>query len=337
MAQVRQDNGRRSGNNNASKNNTAKNKRSNSSNKTNNRNNNRNNDNNNVADNDYEQEHTYAETKRELIIWITLIASIVLLLCVFNLCGPLNNVLGAFLFGMFGILAYIFPVMLFFSMGIFLINKTNKRVVRKVIGSWLLYVILAALIQMLVNDKVSNVFDCYMLGCRTKFGGGFIGGCISLSLSGIMGKLAASIILIIICIMLFVFVTGKFIASILVDKSVDRYSEYSAERREERERLRNEDGSERQRRKRSSYFFPRIYNPDKSKDEPSDDEYIENNNSGINNGSNISDDNNAGTDNNVSAGNGTGADNNTGTGNHAGADNNTGTGNNADADNNIST
>ena len=225
------------------------------------------------ADDGFDESHTYAETKRELIIWITLIISIVLLLCVFHLCGPLNNILGAFLFGMFGLLAYIFPFMLFFSIGIFLINRTNKRVVRKVICSWLLYLVLAALVQMLVNDKVSGVFDCYMLGCRTKFGGGFIGGCISLSLSAVMGKLAASIILIIVCIMLFVFVTGKFIASILVDKSVDKYSEYSAERREMRERQRGEDGTDKAqgKRKRSSYFFPRIYNPDKSKDQPSAD------------------------------------------------------------------
>ncbi len=229
----------------------------------------------NSADDLFDESHTYAETKRELIIWITLIVSIVLLLCVLNLCGPLNNILGAFLFGMFGIMAYIFPIMLFFSMGIFLINKNNKRVVRKVVCSWLLYLVLAALVQMLVNDKVSGVFDCYMLGCRTKFGGGFIGGCISLALSAVMGKLAASIILIIICIMLFVFVTGKFIASVLVDKSVDRYSEYSSERREMRERQRNEDGDNNThgKRKRSSYFFPRIYNPDKAKDRPSVDEY----------------------------------------------------------------
>ncbi|MCI8307532.1 MAG: hypothetical protein HFH14_05725, partial [Lachnospiraceae bacterium] len=284
MAQVRQGNGGRPDNGNKKKaSNTTNSKSSKSINTKNSNTGNKNTKGRNrpaisgdghSADGVFDDTHTYAETKRELIIWITLIVSIVLLLCVLNLCGPLNHILGAFLFGMFGILAYVFPFMLFFSTGIFLINRNNKRVVRKVICSWFLYLVLAALVQMLVNDKVSGVFDCYMLGCRTKFGGGFMGGCISLSLSAVMGKLAASIVLIIVCIMLFVFVTGKFIASILVDKSVDRYSEYSAERREIRERQRSADGSgdNGTKRKRSSYFFPRIYNPDKAKDKPQSDE-----------------------------------------------------------------
>lgn len=205
-----------------------------------------------------------AETKKELVIWCTLILSIILLLCVFNLCGPLNNVLGTFIFGLFGILAYVFPFLLFFSIGIYYLNRNNKTIVRKVVFSWLLFLVVTALVQMLVNDKVENVFECYTLGYETHFGGGFIGGCISLGFSYVIGNLATAIILIILAIMLFVFITGKFIASFIVDRSVDRYSEYSRERKEYREIKRQHDEEireerreqRREKRRQKSYVFP---------------------------------------------------------------------------------
>lgn len=203
------------------------------------------------------EEQNNTQINRELVIWITLIASILLLLCVFGLCGPLNNVFGALLFGMFGLMAYIFPFLLFFSVGLFFMNRNNKKVKRKVICSWLLYFIVSALFQMLVNDKVSNVFDCYVLGYKTKFGGGFIGGCISLGLTSIMGTLATAIILIIVCIMLFVFITGKMLASMVVDKSVDRYNEYAEDRKKIREVQRKED-DERRVQEREERFNDRI-------------------------------------------------------------------------------
>ena len=205
-----------------------------------------------------------AETKKELIIWCTLILSIILLLCVFNLCGPLNNVLGTFLFGLFGSLAYVFPFLLFFSIGIYYLNRNNRVIVRKVIFSWLLFLVVTALIQMLVNDKVENILECYTMGYETHFGGGFIGGCISLGLAYAIGNLATAIILIIFAVMLFVFITGKFIASFIVDRSVDRYSEYSRDRREylEIKRQRDEEIREerreqrREKRRQKSYVFP---------------------------------------------------------------------------------
>ena len=42
---------------------------------------------------------------KEFVIWITLLVSIILILCVFDLCGPLSGIFGAFLFGMFGFMA----------------------------------------------------------------------------------------------------------------------------------------------------------------------------------------------------------------------------------------
>ncbi len=198
---------------------------------------------------------------KELVIWITLLVSIILILCVFNLCGPLSGIFGAFLFGMFGFMAYIFPFMLFFSAGFYLMNKNNKRVTGRIIASWILYIIIAGLLQLFKTEQAESILKCYAQGYTEKMGGGLIGGLISTGLSSAVGTFAAALILIIISLMLLVYITGKLIASKALDKSAERYNEYKKQRIRETKDDKTETiasaPKRRQRTKRYTYTFPK--------------------------------------------------------------------------------
>ena len=183
------------------------------------------------------QEHS--ELMTELLIWGVLIVSIILLLCVFNLCGPLSNVFGAFLFGLFGFPAYIFPLLLFFSICFYRMNSNNKRVVRRVICSWVLYINISALIQLFTSDQPDKLLSCYTYGYRYHAGGGLAGACVSKGLTAVIGPLATGILLFITAIMLIAFITGKMIASFVVEKSATKYNDYVSDIREQR-RIKNE-------------------------------------------------------------------------------------------------
>ncbi len=183
------------------------------------------------------QEHS--ELMTELLIWGVLIVSIILLLCVFNLCGPLSNVFGAFLFGLFGFPAYIFPLLLFFSICFYRMNSNNKRVVRRVICSWVLYINISALIQLFTSDQPDKLLSCYTYGYRYHAGGGLAGACVSKGLTAVIGPLATGILLFITAIMLIAFITGKMIASFIVEKSATKYNDYVSDIREQR-RIKNE-------------------------------------------------------------------------------------------------
>ena len=196
------------------------------------------------------------EVTKELIIWITLILSILLLLCVFQLCGPLNNVFGAFLFGCFGFLAYLFPFVLFFTVGFYYMNKENKRVVHRIFGCWVLYLLICGIIHMFYTSSIKTVWDSYTFGLKTHGGGGFFGGCISMGLTAIMGTLATFLMLFIFAIMLLVFITGKFSATIFVEESAEKYQEISEEKRIHREAVQKE-RKEQQKNKRTTYTFPK--------------------------------------------------------------------------------
>lgn len=198
---------------------------------------------------------------KELVIWITLLVSIILILCVFNLCSPLSGIFGAFLFGMFGFMAYIFPFMLFFSAGFYLMNKNNKRVTGRIIASWILYIIIAGLLQLFKTEQAESILKCYAQGYTEKMGGGLIGGLISTGLSSAVGTFAAALILIIISLMLLVYITGKLIASKALDKSAERYNEYKKQRIRETKDDKTETiasaPKRRQRTKRYTYTFPK--------------------------------------------------------------------------------
>ncbi len=162
---------------------------------------------------------------KELIIWITLLVSIILILCIFNLCGPLSNIFGAFLFGMFGFMAYLFPFLLFFTAGFYMMNKNNKKVVGRIIASWGLYVIIVVLLQLFKASNEANLLHYYVQGYTDRTGGGLIGGLISTGLKTAMGTFASAVVLIIISFILIAYISGKFIASMMLDKSAERYKE----------------------------------------------------------------------------------------------------------------
>lgn len=206
-----------------------------------------------------DNEEEFAGYSKELIIWLTFIVSILLLLCVYNLCGPLSGIFGTFLFGLFGFTAYFFPFVLFFSVGFYFMNVNNKRVSHRIAGAWALFWVITAMFQHFATQS-DNVFKCYVQGYTTKSGGGFFGGCMSMGLAALTGRLATTILLIVFSIMLIVFITGKMIASKLVDKGADKYNEFKTEQQEVWRQKREEHAVEKEKakeRRRTSYTFPK--------------------------------------------------------------------------------
>ena len=55
-----------------------------------------------------------SELKNEIILMVALVVSVLLLLSHFNLGGAVGAVTNSVMFGLFGLVAYLFPVILFF-------------------------------------------------------------------------------------------------------------------------------------------------------------------------------------------------------------------------------
>lgn len=175
------------------------------------------------------------QLRDEIVLLIALACTIILLLSNFNMAGIVGRSIKWFMFGLFGIAAYIVPVIIAVSIMFMLANKDIIGVMKiKAAMAYLLSVIAAALWQRVTNvPDIKEPVGTYFTYCSEyKTGGGLFGGilCKMLNPLGMAGSLVILIILAIICII--VITEKSFIKGIrnggerIVSEARKDYSEY---------------------------------------------------------------------------------------------------------------
>lgn len=175
------------------------------------------------------------QLRDEIVFLIALACAIILLLSNFNMAGIVGRSIKWFMFGLFGIAAYIVPVIIAVSIMFMLANKDIIGVMKiKAAMAYVLSVIAAALWQRVTNvPDIKEPVGTYFIYCSEyKTGGGLFGGilCKMLNPLGMAGSLVILIILAIICII--VITEKSFIKGIrnggerIVSEARKDYSEY---------------------------------------------------------------------------------------------------------------
>ena len=78
----------------------------------------------------------------ELTLLILLAATILLFLCNFGIIGPVGNAISGFLFGIFGVLAYIAPIFIFVAVAFGISNKDNYIAILKLVAAITLFLVI---------------------------------------------------------------------------------------------------------------------------------------------------------------------------------------------------
>ena len=78
---------------------------------------------------------------KELSLLIIFAVTILLFLCNFGIIGPVGNAVSGFLFGIFGLLAYIAPVFLFLVIAFGISNQGNVTAMLKMTAAVILFFI----------------------------------------------------------------------------------------------------------------------------------------------------------------------------------------------------
>lgn len=144
----------------------------------------------------------------EIVVLLVLAFSLILLLSNFNLAGSVGAGIKWFMFGLLGVVEYLFPIILTITILFLISNKNIMAVARiKTAAVYVLSVLMAALWQRITNDPViadTGIGDFFTYSAENKVGGGFFGGliCKALSPLGFWGSIVIIIILAIICIIL---------------------------------------------------------------------------------------------------------------------------------------
>ena len=142
----------------------------------------------------------------EVTLWIVVAAALLLFISNLGFGGAVGKTVSGFLFGMFGLMAYVLPVLLLVGSFFAVSNRGNKLAAVKLIAAIVFLVFLCTFMGLAMNgnDRV-HPLDSYTYCAERHTGGGIIGGCLAYYMCqafGLIGSFIIDIIVLIVCMVL---------------------------------------------------------------------------------------------------------------------------------------
>ena len=196
-----------------------------------------------------EKSGTGAFMGTEVAIIVSFAISVLLFLSNFGLCGFVGSFLRSTLLGVFGVMGYLVPFLLFMGTCFYLSNRGNQKAVAKLVAVGEVLLAFCGLSQLLMGGGQHldwNLGDYY----AQAGGGGFIGGILMLLLCGTVGTIGAVLILLVLLALGAVCITERSLVNFVKQGSgrayeyakedMSRRREIHEEKKEEKRRLREE-------------------------------------------------------------------------------------------------
>lgn len=196
---------------------------------------------------------------REVVLWVVVAVSILLFISNFGIGGIVGNTVSRFFFGIFGFIAYIFPVVLLVGTFFCVSNKGNTVAAVKMIAAVLFVAFLCMFLELLQNGaEVQTPLAAYRHSFDSKFGGGIVGGFLAWLMCPSFGLVGSYVIDAVVLIISLVLITersalrgmqkgGKKVYE-TAKQSNERNRARAKQRREERELRREEREQQREER-----------------------------------------------------------------------------------------
>lgn len=196
------------------------------------------------------QEEFSAEVREEVLLLSGIAVTILLFLCNFHIIGKFGDTVSGVMFGVFGILAYIAPPVLFFAVLFGVVNLGSHTAAVKLGAGTVLFLDLEMIAALLagLNKAGGSVRDYYIYGKAHILSGGVVGSLLAkwaVSVIGVVGAVSLALIVMIICLVL---MTEKsFVRSVAgrgrqvydtAREDIDRRRQLNEENRERREEVR---------------------------------------------------------------------------------------------------
>ena len=205
-----------------------------------------------------EEELDYS-LKSELIVIGMVALTIFLFLCNFGVCGALGSAVSGVLFGLFGITAYIAPLVILAAVVVGIANFGSSASIRKIVAGIVLFFVIGMLAELLTGRPQSfesyNIGELYTKASELKNGGGVFAGSMAYASYKYLSLAGTALLILLIGIASVVVVTQQsFVGGLkkggrkLIDKTrqeADNYRDYAEKRREKMEARRAEIEEER--------------------------------------------------------------------------------------------
>lgn len=153
----------------------------------------------------------------EVLFLISLAVTILLFLCNFHLIGQVGDALSRVMFGLFGYMAYVAPLLLFLAIYFGLSNFGNHVAAIKLVSGIILFCMCCVFFTLIagIEGTGSTVKSYYRFSSVGHQGGGVIGAFLGNGMHGLLGMAGTIIIMMVLMIVCLVLMTERsFISSI---------------------------------------------------------------------------------------------------------------------------
>lgn len=213
-------------------------------------------------------QHTQEESAitNEIILIGVFALTILLFLCNFGLIGVVGDAISKVMFGIFGLTAYIVPVLAFFAVAFHISNRGNSIATLKLVAGCLLFFLIGVIFELIgghmTQMETYSVQAFYENSAQNRSGGGVISGSVAYALHHYLGMVGSVLVVLVLAVISMVIITEKSFlkgvkegsrrvydsaksdAMVRKERS-DRRREEERARREERDRLREEEEARR--------------------------------------------------------------------------------------------
>ncbi len=149
----------------------------------------------------------------EIVLIAVFALCVLLFLCNFGVIGPVGNAVSSVMFGLFGMVAYVVPVLVFVGLAFGMSNRGNFFASLKIVAGIVLAVLVGIVLELAGGQVASmesySIVSLYTESAKTKTGGGVLSGTFAYLLEHFLGMVGAVLLVIVLAIICLVIVTEK--------------------------------------------------------------------------------------------------------------------------------
>lgn len=163
----------------------------------------------------------------EIIILVSLAVCILLVLSNFGIGGIAGEAVSSVFFGLFGLMAYVLPFVLFALTAFLISNRGNAHAYVKIVSAVVLFLLLTAVLELIFNSYTpgASLLFYYREAAENRNAGGLAGGCLISILCPLIGVAGTYVVLVIFSIICLILVTEKSLLAPLGKKSREAYED----------------------------------------------------------------------------------------------------------------
>ena len=210
---------------------------------------------------DPEQEARDGALFHEIGLIVLFVAMTLLFCCNFGIIGPVGDAVSGFMFGLFGLTAYVVPILAFLAVAFWFANEGNPNALRKLIAGVVLFVILGMvceLVSMNTGDMTEySLAVLYQTSRDTRFGGGVLAGSLCYLSKYYLDTFGTILVVVLCAVVSLILLTEKSLLAGMKNggsrmrelsrEDAMRRREHNRARRQEQEEIRNRRDEERRR------------------------------------------------------------------------------------------